>query len=182
MDDKKGGDQIFVCLKKLDLHFLYLHKHIFMQALNLPSYRFNIKELNGKKTIFDPIRKKMVALTPEEWVRQHFIAFLIESKGFPASLMGVESKVNINGLSQRADIICFNTLRKPILVVECKAPKVKITKDVFDQASRYNIQLQTRLICVTNGLHHYCALLSENGRGYNFLEEMPDYKALVKIK
>lgn len=146
-----------------------------MQPLNLPSYSFSIKETQGKKKIFDRIRKKMVILTPEEWVRQNFLQFLIEEKSYPPSLIAVETKVNINGLSQRADIVAYNTQRKPILIVECKAPTVKISQDVFNQAARYNIKLQTHLICVTNGLNHYCAIIDKNGLGYNFLKEIPEY-------
>ncbi len=151
-----------------------------MEELNLPAFNFTIKEIDGKRMIFDGIRKKMVKLTPEEWVRQNFIAYLIGFKEFPASLMAVETKVNINGLSQRADIVSYSTQRKPILVVECKAPKVKITNQVFDQVARYNIQLKTRLICVTNGKKHYCALLNKDGRQYNFLEDIPSYQQLKK--
>ncbi|TLX76103.1 type I restriction enzyme HsdR N-terminal domain-containing protein [Labilibacter sediminis] len=146
-----------------------------MEVLNLPSYQFSIKEAAGRKKIFDQIRKKMVALTPEEWVRQNFLQFLIHEKKYPASLIAVEAKVNINGLSQRADIVAYNTLRKPILIVECKAPKVKISQEVFNQVARYNIKLQTRLICVTNGLNHYCAVIKNDGLGYSFLNEIPEY-------
>lgn len=151
-----------------------------MQALNLPSYQLSIREAEGKTKIFDRIRKKMVVLTPEEWVRQNFLQFLIEDKGFPASLIAVEAKVNINGLSQRADIIAYNTQRKPILIVECKAPSVKISQEVFNQAARYNIKLQTQLICVTNGLNHYCAIIDKNGLGYNFLKEIPKYQSICR--
>ncbi len=149
-----------------------------MQTLNLPTYPFKISEEDGRKKIFDRIRKKNVALTPEEWVRQNFIAFLIEEKKFPASLIAVETKVNINGLSQRADIVVFNTKRQAIFIVECKAPSVNITQEVFNQAARYNIQLQTKLICVTNGLHHYCALIDKTGTDYNFLKEIPEYNLI----
>ena len=151
---------------------------IFMQKLNLPSYPFNISESEGKALIFDRFRKKKVVLTPEEWVRQNFIMFLVEEKGYPASLIAVEAKVSVNGLPQRADIVVYNKQRLPLLIVECKAPSVKITREVFNQALRYNTQLQTRLVCVTNGLHHYCALLDKSEMGYRFLEEIPEYSAL----
>lgn len=147
-----------------------------MQALNLPTYQFTISEEDGKKKIFDRIRKKMVALTPEEWVRQNFIVYLIEGKGYPASMISVEALVNINGLSQRSDLVIYNRQRKPTLIVECKAPTIKITQAVFEQVLRYNIKLQTHLICVTNGLQHYCAQLLDDGVGYDFLEEIPAYK------
>ncbi len=152
-----------------------------MDILNLPQYTFTIKQMNGRKMIFDRIRKKMVALTPEEWVRQNFIVFLIENRGFPASLMAIETKVNINGLSQRADIVVFNTKRNPVLVVECKAPSIKITNQVFDQVARYNIKLKTRLICVTNGMNHYCALINKDGLEYSFLQVLPEYKSLEQL-
>jgi len=151
-----------------------------MQELNLPKFTFTIKEIDGKKMIFDPIRKKLVKLTPEEWVRQNFISYLVDYKEFPASLIAIETKVMINGLSQRADIVSYNTQRQPVLVVECKAPQVKVTKQVFDQVARYNMMLKTRLICVTNGMNHYCALLDKDGRQYNFLEEIPNYHQLKK--
>ncbi|WP_233145500.1 type I restriction enzyme HsdR N-terminal domain-containing protein [Labilibacter marinus] len=150
----------------------------YMQELNLPKYQFSTSITEGKVKIFDRIRKKKVALTPEEWVRQNFIAFLIEEKGFPASLIAIEAKVNVNGLSQRADIVVYNRLGQAIFIVECKAPSVKITQDTFAQACRYNIILQTRVICVTNGLNHYCALLDSSGTQYNFLEEIPLYDQL----
>jgi type I site-specific restriction endonuclease len=149
-----------------------------MQPLNLPTYPFTIKESQGKKKIFDRIRKKMVALTPEEWVRQHFICYLIEEKGYPASLTSVETPVKINGLSQRADIVVYNKYRKPVLIVECKAPHVKITPEVFDQAARYNIRLQTRTIAVTNGLNHYFALVNKDGMSYSFLKDIPFFNHL----
>lgn len=147
----------------------------FMDVLNLPQYNFTIKEVEGKKKILDKVRKKYVALTPEEWVRQHFVLFLIEELKYPASLMAIEAKVSINGLPQRADIVVYDRSRKPILIVECKAPKVKITKDVFDQAARYNINLRTNLLVVTNGMNHYCAAIGADGVSYQFLEKIPLY-------
>ncbi len=141
--------------------------------LNLPSYSFSIKDNNGKKMIFDPIRKKLVALTPEEWVRQNFIQFLINEKGYPASLIAIETKVIVNGLKQRADIVCYNTKREPLMVIECKAPEVKITQQVFEQVTRYNSQLKTKIIVVTNGLNHYCAQI--HGLSYYFLKDIPVY-------
>jgi len=147
-----------------------------MDPLNLPQYNFTIKEELGKKKIFDKIRRKYVVLTPEEWVRQNFVSFLIEQLNYPSSLMAIEAKVNINGLSQRADIVVYNTMRKPLLIVECKAPKVKITQAVFDQAARYNIKLRTKLLVVTNGLNHYCASIADDGINYQFLEQIPAYK------
>ncbi len=143
--------------------------------LNLPDYSFSISETNGKKVIFDQIRKKQVALTPEEWVRQNFIQFLIKEKGYPASLIAIETKVIVNGLKQRADIVCYNTKREPLMVIECKAPEVKITQHVFEQVTRYNSKLKTKMIVVTNGLNHYCAQIQ--GLSYSFLKDIPVYNA-----
>ena len=149
-----------------------------MQQLNLPKYQFTITENEGKKKIFDPIRKKKIVLTPEEWVRQNFIMFLTLEKKYPASLIAVETKVNINGLSQRADIVVFGKKGTPVLIVECKAPTVKITQDTFYQVLRYNMRIQTKIICVTNGIQHYCALIDESGTSYKFLEQIPEYNLM----
>ncbi len=123
--------------------------------------------------IFDQIRKKMIALTPEEWVRQNFVHFLISEKGYPASLIAIETKVIVNGLNQRADIVCYNKKGLPLMVIECKAPEVKITQQVFEQVARYNLKLKTSIICVTNGLNHYCAILQK--QEYSFLKDIPHF-------
>ena len=141
-----------------------------MQHLNFPRYQFSISESEGKTKIFDRIRKKKVVLTPEEWVRQNFIMFLVIDKGFPSSLIAVESLVKINGLSQRADIVVYNKQGLPILIVECKAPSVNINSAVFNQVMRYNIKLKTKVICVTNGLQHYCAMFGFNKSELSFFK------------
>ena len=122
-----------------------------MQLLNLPAYQYKIKTDGQRKQIFDRIRKKYVALTPEEWVRQHFINFLIEQKKYPESLMMVEMKLKYNRQQKRGDIVIYNNLGKPCVIVECKSPEIKITQDVFDQAARYNMTLKVEYLLVTNG-------------------------------
>ena len=144
-----------------------------MVALNLPQYEFRTRIEAGKKQIFDPIRKKFVALTPEEWVRQNFVQYLIQEKGYSASLTAIEAKVEYNGLPKRGDIIVYNKHAKPILVVECKAPEVNITQDVFYQAARYNSQLKAQYIVVTNGLNHFCCQMDYEGGEHKFLTEVP---------
>jgi hypothetical protein len=146
--------------------------------LNLPVYSFRTKTEEGKKMIFDARRRKWVALTPEEWVRQHFARYLTEEKNYPAGRMGIEYGLKINGLDFRADIVEFDQEGNPLLIVECKAPQVKISQDVFDQIVRYNFRLQVKYLIVTNGINHYCCVIDREKLSYSFLPEIPDYKNL----
>ncbi len=148
--------------------------------LNLPPFEALIKEKEGQSVIFDTIRRKYVALTPEEWVRQHFINFLIAYKGFPNGLMAVEQKVTINRMSQRVDIVAYNRKGKPILVVECKAPDVKLTQATIGQAARYNLQLQAGYLIITNGKKHFCCRINLQNSEYEVLQRIPDYQELVE--
>ena len=146
-----------------------------MQALDFPAYDFRLKNSENKSYIFDPIRKKFILLTPEEWVRQHVLQYLIKTKGYPASLINVEKEIKIYDTKKRYDIVVFNSDGSIFLIVECKRPKVAITQAVFDQIARYNLKLQASLLMVTNGLHHYyCAMDFEQER-YHFLKEIPNY-------
>ncbi|SDW77506.1 Type I restriction enzyme R protein N terminus (HSDR_N) [Lutibacter oricola] len=146
-----------------------------MQVLNLPTYKFKIKSNENKYLIFDIIRKKYVVLTPEEWVRQHIIHYLIEEKNYPISLIAVEKKLTINNLTKRTDILVFNTKGLPHLIVECKAPKVKITQNSFDQIARYNLKLDATYLVVSNGLQHYYCSMDKENEQYVFLENIPHY-------
>ena len=146
-----------------------------MQPLNLPTYKFKIKSNENNHLIFDIVRKKYMVLTPEEWVRQHLIHFLIEEKNYPISLIGVEKKLTINNLTKRTDILVFNTLGKPEIIVECKAPSVKITQNAFDQIARYNLKLSANYLIVSNGLEHYFCQLDTKNEAYVFLENIPNY-------
>ena len=143
-----------------------------MLDLNLPKYDFKVKLEEGKKQIFDSVRKQFVALTPEEWVRQHFIHFLHQEKGFPLGLMGVEYPLQYNGMNKRADIICFQKEGKPMLLVECKSVNVSISQKVFDQIARYNFDEGCH-IGVTNGLQHFCCEMNYEENSYLFLKEIP---------
>ena len=126
--------------------------------------------------IFDKLRKKYMVLTPEEWVRQHFVHFLIDKKNYPTSLIALEKQLTINNRKKRTDILVFNSEGTPEIIVECKAPSIKITQDTFDQIARYNLKLQANFLIVTNGLEHfYCKMDFEN-ETYIFLKEIPDYK------
>ena len=146
-----------------------------MESLNLPTYSFNIKFQEQRKYIFDTLRKKYVLLTPEEWVRQNFLKYLIEEKKYPASLISVEMEIKLNKLSKRCDAVIFNRNGKPFLIVECKATTVKIDQIVFEQIARYNMQLQVKYLIVTNGLKHYCCKIDFENQSYAFLKEIPDY-------
>lgn len=151
-----------------------------MKELNLPAYSFRFKSGdNGKALIFDDIRRKFVTLTPEEWVRQHFIHYLVNEKSYPAGLIGVEVMFRMNKLVRRADILVYDKHASPVLIVECKAPQVKISPAVFDQIVTYNINFRLRYIVVTNGMQHYaCSTDPERGK-WSFLQSIPPYKSLM---
>lgn len=144
-------------------------------VLNLPQYSFRIREKLGKKLIFDGFRRRWVALTPEEWVRQNFVRYLIEEKHFPASLVAVERSLRMNQRDFRTDVVVFSKSGNPLVVVECKAPEVKISQLVFDQIARYNLDLRVSYLIVTNGLTHYCCKFDQQQLSYTFLPEIPDY-------
>jgi len=149
-----------------------------MQKLNLPSYPFRIKKENGKDVIFDELRKKYVRLTPEEWVRQNFIRFLINEKKYPVSLMAVEAAVNVNKNMLRADLVIFGKNGQPVMAVEFKAPSVKISQDTFNQIVRYNMNLRVNYLIVSNGLSHFCCKIDYPANSYQFLQEIPDFSVV----
>ncbi len=146
-----------------------------MQNLNFPTYSFRLKNSENNTHIFDVIRKKFVVLQPEEWVRQHCVQYLIQEKNYPISLINVEKVVLINGLKKRYDIVVFNPDGSLALVVECKAPKVKITQAAFDQIARYNLTLKAPYLMVTNGLNHYFCTMNHDLESFEFLETLPNY-------
>jgi hypothetical protein len=147
-----------------------------MQNLNLPTYKFKLKSNENKTLIFDNLRKKYLVLTPEEWVRQHFVSFLIDEKKYPISLIALEKQLVINNRKKRTDILVFDKNGKPDIIVECKAPSIKISQATFDQIARYNLKLHANYLIVTNGLKHfYCKMDFEN-ETYIFLKEVPDYE------
>lgn len=152
-----------------------------MQKLNLPEYSFRIKSPEGKTLIFDSLRKKFVRLTPEEWVRQNFVQFLIAEKKYPASLIAVEAGVKVNNNPQRADLLIFDRAGKAALVAEFKAPEVKISQQTFDQIVRYNMQLKVPFLIVSNGLEHYCCRIVYEDNSYTFLPEIPDADTVTGV-
>lgn len=150
-----------------------------MQKLNLPEYSLNIRQQNGKPAVYDPFRKKFVRLTPEEWVRQNFIRFLVGEKGYSPNLMVVEALVDVNNNPQRADLIVYNRQGNPVLVAEFKAPEVKVNQQTFDQIARYNMALKVNFLIVSNGVEHYCCQLNYLANSYSFLPEIPQFAEIL---
>ena len=148
-----------------------------MQKLNLPSYQPRIVYENDKPRIFDVIRKKFVALTPEEWVRQHFIHLLLDLK-YPAALMAVEKLVLVNNLRQRADLVVYNRKGEAALIVECKAPEIELCNKTIQQAARYNIQLDVPFIIVTNGMATYCVFTPPSTKKQTVVSTIPTFENL----
>ena len=146
-----------------------------MQNLNFPTYSFRLKNSENITHIFDVIRKKFVVLQPEEWVRQHCVQYLIQEKNYPISLINVEKVVLINDLKKRYDIVVFNPDGSLYIVVECKAPKIKISQTTFDQIARYNLTLKAPYLMVTNGLNHYFCTMNHDAESFEFLETLPTY-------
>ncbi len=149
-----------------------------MILLNFPEFSFRIRNGLKGEEIFDIIRKKFVALTDEEWVRQNCIAYLINEKSYPASLISVEKALKVNGLNKRTDVVIFTKDMLPRLIIECKAPHIPITNEVFSQIARYNMTLKVKFLLVTNGLLHYCCWIDFENEKFSFLENIPDYKEL----
>lgn len=148
------------------------------RPLNLPPYPFKITLKDTQHFIFDEIRKKHLVLTPEEWVRQHFIQYLILEKKFPKSLIQIEGGLNLNQLQKRTDVVIFNSRGERIMVVECKAPTVKISQATFDQAARYNSVHKTKWLVVTNGLMHCYAQIDHQEEKFLFVKDLPEYGSL----
>ncbi|MFV0536239.1 MAG: type I restriction enzyme HsdR N-terminal domain-containing protein [Dysgonomonas sp.] len=149
-----------------------------MLKLNLPPFAINIKKTGGKLTAFDRLRRKFVALTPEEWVRQHFINFLIEHKGYPESLIANEIQIELNRQKRRCDSVIYNRQLSPLVIVEYKAPEVNIEQEVFNQIVRYNIVLRVQYLIVSNGLSHYCCKIDYDNQTFEYLQDIPAYNEL----
>ncbi|MDR0825569.1 MAG: type I restriction enzyme HsdR N-terminal domain-containing protein [Prevotella sp.] len=149
-----------------------------MLDLNLPSFDINVKKTKEKFSVLDPLRRKYVALTPEEWVRQHFVNFLLTEKGYPSALVANEVQINLNGQKRRCDTVIYNRNLTPLMIVEYKAPDVNITQTVFDQIVRYNIVLKVKYLIVSNGLNHFCCKMNYEDRTFEYLSDIPLYNEL----
>ena len=149
-----------------------------MLPLNLPPCLLKISNDAGKYSVFDVLRKKYIALAPEGWVRQHFVHYLIEHKGFPQALLANEVQIRLNATKKRCDTVLYRRDLSARLIVEYKAPSVEITQAVFDQITRYNMALKVDYLIVTNGLQHYCCQIDYTRQAYCFLPEIPAYSEL----
>ncbi|WP_282075546.1 type I restriction enzyme HsdR N-terminal domain-containing protein [Maribacter aquivivus] len=146
-----------------------------MQPLNFPSYTFRVKNSENRTLIFDEVRKKFLVLTPEEWVRQHVVQFLIQEKKYPLSHINVEKQITLNGLKKRYDVVVFKPNGELHILVECKAPEVSISQMTFDQIAQYNFILNATYLMVTNGLSHYYCQTDFVAEKYEFMQEIPDF-------
>ena len=147
-----------------------------MQKLNFPAYSFRFKNSENKTAIFDEIRKKFIILTPEEWVRQHVVQFFLQEKKYPKSYINVEKVLKINNLNKRYDLVVFNPDGSIFVLVECKAPEIKISQNTFDQIARYNMTLKAQYLMVTNGHNHYFCQMDYQQERYHFMQELPSFK------
>lgn len=149
-----------------------------MLELNLPTCQLKFADEGGRVTVWDQVRMKYVAFTPEENVRQHFVSYLISAKGYPATHLMNEVSLNLNGLSRRCDTVAYDRQLTPKVIVEYKAPTVQITKQVFNQISRYNLVLKVDYLIVSNGIRHYCVKMDYENGTYSFMTDMPSYQEL----
>jgi predicted type IV restriction endonuclease len=147
--------------------------------MNLPKFDIKITKRDDKPFVFDTIRQKFVALTPEEWVRQHFVNFLIESKGYPKELIGNEILIKLNNMPRRCDTVVYDKHLNPVMIVEYKASSVNITEKVFNQIARYNMVLGVKYLVVSNGVNHYCCVIDKENETYSFLRDIPSYLDII---
>jgi hypothetical protein len=150
-----------------------------MQQLNLPPCPLRLTERDGRQLVFDPLRRRWVALTPEEWVRQHFVGYLIASRGCPAGRVANEVSLAVGKTRKRSDTVVYDALGEPLAIVEYKAPTVEVTQAVFDQIVRYNSTLRARYLIVSNGMAHYCCRIDYERGTYGFLRDIPTYHEML---
>lgn len=150
-----------------------------MNSLNLPAYQYRLEQNGGKLAIFDPIRKKFIILTPEEWVRQHFVNYLTEHLGYPASRIRIESGTSYNKRAKRTDILIYDDYLEPLVLVECKAAHVAVSQATFNQISVYNKTLKARILICSNGMVHYACQYDPESESVSFLDHIPHYRDLT---
>ncbi len=146
-----------------------------MFQLNLPSYAIQLGGTREKPEVFDFLRRRYVALTPEEWVRQHFVHWLVEEKGYPKGLLGNEIALQCGSKRLRCDSVLYDRQKRPMMILEYKAPTVALTQQVFDQIASYNHLLHVDYLAVSNGLQHYCCQMDYERQCYTLLPDIPDY-------
>ena len=150
-----------------------------MQPLNLPKTDLKTTNRNERTMVFDSFRRKYVTLTPEEWVRQHFVHFLTTYKAFPQGIIANEISLELNGTKKRCDTVIYDKQARPLMIIEYKAPSVEITQEVFNQISRYNLKLKVKGLGVSNGLQHYCCKINYENMTYTFQPDIPLYQDLL---
>ncbi len=173
----KRNKSAILCQK--NIIFAVFCKDNKMISLNLPPFNIKLSGTKQQPKVFDVLRRKYVTLTPEEWVRQHFIHYLINNKNYPVGLLANEVKLSLGEKTMRADSVLYNHALKPIVVMEYKAPTVAITERVFTQITSYNTLLQVEFLIVSNGLQHYCCRVNKQNNTYEFLEHIPSYEELI---
>lgn len=150
-----------------------------MLALNLPKTELKVITKDGKQQVFDVLRRRFVALTPEEWVRQQFVHFLIGHKGYPAECIGNEVSITLGATKKRCDTVIYGSHAEPLMVIEYKSPSVEITQKVFEQICRYNIKMRVEWLVVSNGLQHYCTRIDYEKGTYQFVEDIPTFTSIA---
>lgn len=150
-----------------------------MLALNLPKTELKVITKDGKQQVFDVLRRRFVALTPEEWVRQQFVHFLIRHKGYPAECIGNEVSITLGATKKRCDTVIYGSHAEPLMVIEYKSPSVEITQKVFEQICRYNIKMRVEWLIVSNGLQHYCTRIDYENGTYQFVEDIPSFPSIA---
>ncbi len=153
-----------------------------MQRLNFPIFAFKLKKENEVIFILDSIRRKYVKLTPEEWVRQHVVQFLITEKNVPKGRIGIEQQLKVNTMLKRTDIVVYDSIGKPLLIVECKSADIMVNQKIFEQVACYNLSLKSPFLLITNGLIHISALIDFKQQKWSFLESLPDYNQMIAYK
>ena len=160
----------------IPFHLIIYIGYLVMIQLNLPPYQLRVRETNGRKQILDILRRKYVALTPEEWVRQHFIHYLIDHKGYPAPLLANEVPLQVGEKKVRADSVLYDNQLRPRMIIEYKAPTISLTQKVFEQISVYNLLLHVDYLIISNGIDTYICKMDYDNQAYTFLEAIPDYQ------
>ena len=150
-----------------------------MLALNLPKTELKVISKDGKQQVFDVLRRRFVVLTPEEWVRQQFVHFLIRHKGYPAECIGNEVSITLGATKKRCDTVIYGSHAEPLMVIEYKSPSVEITQKVFEQICRYNIKMKVEWLVVSNGLQHYCTRIDYENGTYQFVEDIPAFPSIA---
>ena len=149
-----------------------------MDTLNLPPYDIKVKQTNGKTSILDILRRRFITLTPEEWVRQHFIHYLINYKGYPSALLANEVELTIGQKKLRCDSVLYTRQLQPRMIIEYKVPSIQITQKVFNQIFAYNTLLHADYLVVSNGMSHYCCKIDYENKSYAFLKDIPKFSEL----